>query len=283
MRNDVEVPLDELPHWSRWPAVVLGLTDWTTQERTRAKVEAEYDADKYARCLDYLQGNPDATPESVRAFEFGADDETACISRGGRLFACPVSHARELYVELLVDTMASSISASGSVVELGCGYGYNLGRLAERLPGPEYRGGDYSANAVQISKILYGERGDVSVERFDFYETPYAILDGLPEPITVFTLHSLEQVPSSSTVIAALVAAGRRIGSIFHFEPLHAPTDDSLLGLMRRRYDELNDYNRDLAEELRGRPDVRVHRLETDVLGLNPLHSVGIAHWEPAS
>jgi SAM-dependent methyltransferase len=277
----VEVPLDDLPRWSDWPARVLGLTEWTVRERTRAKVEAEYDADKYASCLAYLKDHPDSTPEDVRAFEFGEDDETICISRSGSLFSCSLARARELYIDLLVETMATAITAGGSVVELGCGYGYNLGRLAERFPGSEYRGGDYSANAVEIAQILYGNGEDVVVQRFDFYETPYALLDGLPEPLTVFTSHSLEQVPAAGPVLDALVSAGSRIASVFHFEPLHSPGDDSLLGLMRLRYDELNDYNRDLAQELRERPDVRVHRLQADALGLNPLHPVGIAHWEP--
>jgi SAM-dependent methyltransferase len=278
----MDVPLNELPRWSPWPARVLGLTEWTTQERTRAKVAAEYDAEKYASCLAYLSNNPDSTPEDVRAFEFGDDEETICISRSGRLYSCTLAHARELYVDLLVETMASAISVGGSVVELGCGYGYNLGRLAERFPGATYRGGDYSANAVEIARILYGERERVAVENFDFYEVPYALLDGLPEPLTVFTAHSLEQVPHAGPVLDALVAAGSRVSSVFHFEPLHDASDDSLLGLMRRRYDELNDYNRDLAEELRGRPDIRVHRLEVDALGLNPLHPVGVAHWASA-
>jgi SAM-dependent methyltransferase len=277
-----KVELNELPHWSEWPARVLGLTEWTTRARTRAKVEAEYDAEKYANCLAYLTDHPDATREDLRTFEFGPDDETICISRSGHLFSCTRAHARALYVDLLAETMGSAISASGAVVELGCGYGYNLGRLAERFPGPVYRGGDYSAKAVEIAGALYRDRDDVAVERFDFYETPYSLLDGLPEPLTVFTAHSLEQVPHAGTVLDALVALGGRIGWVFHFEPLHDLGDDSLLGLMRRRYDELNDYNRDLAQQLRGRDDVCVHRLEADALGLNPLHPVGIAHWEPA-
>jgi SAM-dependent methyltransferase len=276
----IEVPLDELPRWSPWPARVLGLTEWTVRERTRAKVQAEYDAEKYATCLEHLKNNPHSTPEDLRAFEFGGDAERICISRGGRLFSCTLGHARKLYVDLLVETMAAAISASASVVELGCGYGYILGRLAERFPGPEYRGGDHSANAVEIARVLYRDRDEVVVEKFDFYETPYALLDGLPGPVTVFTSHSLEQVPRAGAVIDALVAVGSRIRSVYHFEPLHDPTDNSLLGLMRRRYDELNDYNRDLAQELQERQDVRLHRLEADALGLNPLHPVGVAHWQ---
>ena len=277
----MDVELNDLPRWSHWPAVVLGLTEWTVRARTRAKVEAEYNADKYASCLSYLSSNPDATPDDLRAFEFGRDDETVCISRGGRLLTCTVGRARELYVDLLMETMAAAITASASVVELGCGYGYNLARLAERFPGVEYRGGDYSANAVEIARMLYGNTDGLTVEKFDFYETPYALLDGLPEPIVVFTLHALEQIPQSGPVVDALIAAGDRIGSVFHFEPVHDSGDDSLLALMRRRYDELNDYNRDLVTELRARPSARVLRLEADALGLNPLHPVGIAHWEP--
>lgn len=277
-----EVPLDELPRWSPWPARALGLEEWTVPERTRVKVEAEYDADKYAECLAYLHAHPDATPDDVKVFELGANDETICVSQGGRLFSCTLGRARELYYDLLAETMRAAISTSRSVVELGCGYGYNLGRLAALLPGPQYRGGDYSANAVAIAEMLYGDREDVAVERFDYYEMPYALLDGLPEPVTIFTSHSLEQLPRAHRVLDALLAVGSRLGSVFHFEPLYEENDESLLSLMRRRYAELNDYNRDLARELRRRSDVRVHRLEADVLGLNPLNATGVAHWQPA-
>jgi hypothetical protein len=278
---DSEVPLNELPRWSPWPARVLGLEAWTVPERSRAKVEAEYNADKYARCLAYLRTRADATPEDVKVFELGASDETICISRGGRLFSCKLGHARELYYELLAEAMTAAISTSGAVVELGCGYGYNLGWLAERLPGPQYRGGDYSVNAVEIARILYSGREDVAVERFDYYETPYALFDGLPQPVTVFTSHSLEQLPTAAGVLDALLAAGSRIASVFHFEPFYEESDDSLLALMRRRYAEVNDYNRDLGRELRQRPGIQVQRLEADVLGLNPLNATGVAHWLP--
>jgi SAM-dependent methyltransferase len=277
----MEVPLNDLPRWSHWPSILLGLTEWTVPERTRAKVEAEYDSDKYASCLAYLNSHPEVTPADLRALEFGGSDETVCISQGDRLVGTTLAHARELYVDLLLENLAPAISAAGSVVELGCGYGYNLGRLAERFPDAEYRGGDYSANAVEIASALYRNRDNLAVEPFDFYETPYSILEGLPEPIVVFTLHALEQVPSSGAVLDELIARRDKIGSVFHFEPLHELGGDSLLALMRRRYDELNDYNRDLAAELRARPGARVHRLEAGVLGLNPLHPVGIAHWEP--
>jgi hypothetical protein len=49
---------------------------------------------------------------------------------------------------------------------------------------------------------------------------------------------------------------------------------------MRRRYLEINDYNRNLFGELQRRPGIRVLRLEKDVIGWNPFNSLGMVHWE---
>ncbi len=45
------IPLDELPAWSPWPARLLGLEPWRIPNRTLAKIDAEYDREKYAQCL----------------------------------------------------------------------------------------------------------------------------------------------------------------------------------------------------------------------------------------
>lgn len=277
-----EVPLDELPRWSSWPARLLGLAEWVVPVRDSAKVLAEYDADKYARCLAYLEREPGSGPEDVKTFEFAAEmAPEICVSRRCRLLPLPLQAARELYYELLAETMADSIEASGSVVELGCGYGYNLWRLAQVHPGPVYRGGDYSANAVEIARRLYTDRRDLSVDQFDFYAAHYTLLEGLPEPVTVFTSHAVEQIPRAGGVVEAILKSAVRINGVFHFEPVLEEVDNSLLGMMRRRYTELNDYNRDLLSELRQRKAVRIRQVERDVLGLNPLNPTWVVHWEP--
>jgi hypothetical protein len=57
---------------------------------------------------------------------------------------------------------------------------------------------------------------------------------------------------------------------------------DSLLGLMRRGYAELNDYNRNLLSTLGARTDIRLEVVGQNVLGLNPLHPISVARWSPA-
>jgi hypothetical protein len=49
---------------------------------------------------------------------------------------------------------------------------------------------------------------------------------------------------------------------------------------MRRRYLEINDYNRNLFGTLKGRADIRIVRLEQDVIGWNPFNCLGMVHWE---
>lgn len=53
------------------------------------------------------------------------------------------------------------------------------------------------------------------------------------------------------------------------------------MGLMRRRYAQVNDYNRDLASQVLGLK-ARIVRQEVNVLGLgiNPFNPVFLLQWE---
>ena len=64
-------PLDlqELPRWSSWPARLLGLEQWTTVERTTAKIEQEYNKEKYADCRKYVIDHLGVSPEDLKRFE----------------------------------------------------------------------------------------------------------------------------------------------------------------------------------------------------------------------
>jgi hypothetical protein len=50
--------------------------------------------------------------------------------------------------------------------------------------------------------------------------------------------------------------------------------------LMRRRYAELNDYNRDLLSQLQRRSYIRILSIQTNVIGLNPLNPTSVIEWE---
>ena len=63
------------------------------------------------------------------------------------------------------------------------------------------------------------------------------------------------------------------------YDALEAAQPDGLLGLLRRRYMQLNHYSWDLIEVLERRGDVEVLELEPNAIGPNALLPGSIAVW----
>jgi hypothetical protein len=278
-----EIDFNELPRYSPWPARLLGLEPWTIPTRDVSKVSREYDEDKYAGCLaHYNRSDKAVTPDDVRWFEYGLEPGSElCIAVGEKLYVTSLGKAREKYERLIVEAMSDIIESANTVVELGSGYGYNLWVLAEKFPGKEWRGGDYSQNAVRLGSRLFKSQPNIEIYRFNFYEPgSYGFIASARAPVVVFTAHSIEQLPSSAVVFDALREYGDKICAVFHFEPVYELQKETLLGMMRRRYAEVNDYNRDLLTEIRRRPYIRVSNIAENVIGLNPLNPTSTVHWE---
>lgn len=283
-----KVELNDLPKWSQWPARLLGLTPFAVPSRTIEKIDQEYDKDKYAQCLDYcrrMDGN--ITHHDVRQFEYRfslTSDPQICISYGNDLYAVSQQEAVDKYDQLLLEKMGGRVEKCKTVVELGTGYGYNLWMLQQQFGGATYLGGDYSHNAVEAASNLSArtrERDQIKVHQFNFYDQQtYGFLETAEPPVLLFTSFAIEQCPSAKLILDALELYREKIEAVFHFEPVYELHDETLLGLMRRRYVELNDYNRDLLSELKRRSGIRLLDAQADVYGLNPFNPTSIIEWE---
>jgi hypothetical protein len=275
------ISLNEITRWSPWPARLLGLEKWDVPTRTPQKVEAEYNLDKYARCLAFARSAPDRGPSEVKDFEFGGSgDDRQVVSVANQLYITSLHEARRRFYDLLADTLAPALAPAGTVVELGCGYGYNLWLLRKRFPGLRYLGGEFSTNAVELAAQLYAGDVGCSIRRFDFYQSDFTWVDESPAPLVVFTCHALEQIPQCTGVVRRMAEAFRgKLIRVFHFEPVLGLHDDSLLGQMRQRYICVNDYNTDLWAALQSVPSVRVRQVRADLFGINPLNPTSVLEW----
>jgi hypothetical protein len=266
---------------------LLNLVEFAPAERTIEKIEKEYNRDKYGKCLEEFHHlNDRATYEAIKQFEFGLPaNRELCVSRQTRLYALTLQEARNAYYHLLVKTLARRLKAARTVVELGAGYGFNLWMLKRHFPKTEFVGGEFSRNAVQLSSLLNARlpaNQRVRVARFNFYEpADYRLIGAAPSPVVVFTSHAIEQCPSAKLVVKNLLRLGSQIAAVFHFEPVPELSGDSLLGLLRRRYADLNDYNRDLLTLLRNHPSIRLDSVQANVFGHNPLNVTSIIEWKP--
>jgi len=283
-----KIPLDELPRWSKWPARLLNQSEFAPAHRTAGKIEAEYNQDKYAKCLaefHRLEGH--ASPEQIKQFEFGQPpDQLLCVAMQDELYITSLLEARNAYYRLLVESLGRRLPEARSVVELGAGYGFNLWTLKQRFPDTRFAGGEFSQNAVHLSSLLNARlpvAQQWSLASFNFYEQDsYRWLGELPQPVIVFTSHAIEQCPSAALVLENLLGFRDRLIAVFHFEPVLELAGDTLLGLLRRRYAEANDYNRDLLTLIRGNPSIRLQAVRANVFGLNPLNATSVLEWEPA-
>lgn len=277
------IDINDLPRWSEWSARLLGLAAFTPPVRTVQKIEEEYGKVKYAACLEQWQasgGTLDAT--ELRMFHYAQNPSALRPAvYKGELVAVQASQIMAWYDDLLADWMAETIGKARTVVELGAGFGHILWSLRKRFPGKQWRGGEYTDTAVKLAAGLYRDYPDISVEQFDFYADRYPILEKAEAPVVVLTSQAQEQIPDSRSTLDTLTKYRDKIIAGFHIEPAYDLQDTStLLGQMRRRYLEINDYNRNLFGELQRRPEIRIRRMEKDVIGWNPFNSLGMVHWE---
>jgi hypothetical protein len=50
-----KISLKELPSWSPWPVRIVGLQQWSVPTRNLDKITAEYNNDKYAKLLYWVE------------------------------------------------------------------------------------------------------------------------------------------------------------------------------------------------------------------------------------
>jgi hypothetical protein len=249
-----------------WSKRLLGLSEFQ-KNRDVQQVENEYNLDKYAKLLEVEL----KTIEEYKAKEFeqaGLNPITGemTISFGDELFKTSVANMRNIYYGLIKTTLANY--SSENICELGCGYGYNLSYL-----GAKTYGGEYSKNAVKLAQKL-----GLDVIEFNYYKPEdYHFIK--PET-TIFTTHSIEQIPDATVIIDSLEKQKDKINFVVHFEPTVISERSTLLGLMRNKYMELNDYNRNLIEVLKSRKNIEILELKTDVFGLVPLNTTNLIVWK---
>ena len=281
-----KIDINELPRWSPWPARLLGLEEWKTARRDVAKIDREYDKDKYGRYLErYRELGPGATPDAIREIEMThPTDEDVAVTIGTDLVVGPWGETCARYDTMLVEALRPAIEQHGIAVELGCGWGFYLGKLAQLLPDARLLGFDYSENANTLAREIFAAQRNITVGRFNYYSDRYdAIFDAVRESgferAVIYTSHSIEQLPSAVGVIETLSKHADQIATTFHFEPVFQLHGDDLMGMLRRSYAIANDYNRDLYGCLT-RPDIKILRADADTIGRVPFNATSVVQWE---
>lgn len=275
-----KISVDELPKYTQWVGRLLHLEPFSKPIRNLAKIDVEYDKDKYAKLLAYYNKQPGVSITDIRRQQSLPDSDTICFSRKGELFLTSVTNFRQLQDKFLIDVLAEPVSKARVVVELGCGYGYNFSVLRNAFPHRLWQGGEYSQNAIELASHLFADCEDVSVSPFNWYDATWAIFESLEEKALLFTRHSIEQLPHVKSIMPTLGKYKDKIVEVVHLEPVYELIDKrSTLGMMRQAYILMNDYNTDLLTTLNSMR-VQILRTDIDLIGANPLNPTSLVQWK---
>src|SRR6185436_19891688 len=173
------------------------------------------------------------------------------------------------------------------LVELGAGWGNVILALLARpaFAGREAWAGELTESGIALIRLLAeAERMRVTAGGCDLSSA--ALVDfPVPAGAAVFTAMAMPYVREVGSELLATIASWKpRV--VVHVEPCYEHyADDSLLGLLRRRYTEVNDYNRNLVSALRAAESTGKLRAVEElpaVFGRNPLFPVSVLVWRPA-
>ncbi len=276
------VELNDLPRHEPGPTVLKRCLETPPQVRDRAQIEREYDGEKFAGALARHESSGGAmTLRDMRLSEYGCVGETEwCFSENDGLYVAALTEVQDRIDTWLADAVTARAGGCRTVVELGCGYGYNFSQLIDRLPDTRFVGGDLSANALELGRRFYRDRANIDFRPVDFTADSYKLLDEAEPPVLIFTCHAVSQIASAGHLIDTLARYRDRIAGVVQFELVYEAFDDSLLGMLRKAYARACDYNMDLLGEVRRRADlVEEIVLEPNVIGANPLNPLSLLHW----
>lgn len=279
--------LNDLPRFSSWPARLLGLEQWEQRQKTSEEVVREYEHEKWGPLLSRLiQQGGNVTLGQVDEWVLGEWPESLC-SVQDRFELLSVHEAHKHYLQVVESTLKTFMPL-GDLVELGAGYGSIILALARcrALDPLRVYAGEYVQSGVSLIQQLAKNEGiSAVVGRCDL--TSDKLVDfNIPHGAVIYTSMATPYVTSIDRLfVERFVRLHPRV--VIHFEPCYEHFDvESLLGAMRKRYIEVNGYNKNLISVLhqerdQGRIDILVEK--KSVFGINPLLPISVVAWRQKS
>lgn len=277
--------IDDLPKFSPWPARLLGLDHWEPKRKTAEEVLREYGNDKWGALLEQVRRseNP-VTLEQADEWASQASSRLLC-SFEDRLELLTAHEAHCRYLALLEAILKPFLPAS-ALVELGAGYGSQILALSKHKTFEDMpcMAGEYTDSGIELIRALaLAEKVGITVGHCDFNMAPVASLK-IPRGAIIFTSMATHYVPKlSHGFIESMSVYHPR--AVVHLEPCYEHCEgQTLLGLMRRRYIEINDYNTNLItllHESQAQGKIQILEERPQVMGHNALLPVSVVVWKP--
>jgi hypothetical protein len=212
-------------------------------------------------------------------------DAAVLYSRGDDLVEATACEVHDRYRDFVASVVSRYLPAP-ALAELGAGYGSVVLDLARR---PAFRGTPVfaaeltDAGSQLISELSIAEGLMVQTGLCDLTASPVTALP-IPPGAVIYTSYAAQYVPRLElSFVESLASIAPSV--VIHVEPCYEHCEGkTLLGLMRRRYIEVNDYNTNLVTVLREQRDRGVIDILEElpaVFGSNPLLAASVIVWRP--
>ena len=252
--------------------------------RTRDRVEAEYHGGVW-RSL--LHERPWVGTRSLRDFLVGGDRRSRLAKIDGRVVEIATDDYYRLRLERLREMLAQHDDGT-ELVELGCGFGFNLFSLLLARRSQRLLGFDISENAITAARDIAEHFGIADRVCFGTIDVTAPTDPNLRQirGKTVFTCCCIEQVPQSVEQVVANILE-HRPARVIHIEPatellqLWRPLD-----LLNYAYVRSMDYQARLLTTLRTlAAQGRIELMTQERLPWAPtIHNdMLVALWRPTS
>jgi hypothetical protein len=278
-----ELTIDDLPRFSPWPSRLLGLSAWEPRKKTPAEVTREFGREKWGALLDrYRRTGACATIDVVDGWMIESELPTL-RSEGDRFYLLSAKEALDRHYEVVARTIQELLPAR-AIVELGAGYGSVIFKMANdpRFRGISLLAAEYTDSGVELMKLL-SRASDMHlpIGHCDLAADSFTKLS-IPEGSIVFTCMAAHYIPKLGD---RFVDSFRvlRPKAVVNFEPCYEHCNgETLTGMLRQRYIEMNDYNTNLMTLLHrhaANQTISIRDEQRAVIGVNPLLPISIFHW----
>jgi hypothetical protein len=285
-RDLVPIAFDDLAKHSAWPRRLLGLEPFGVRQKSEREVLREFQDERWGTLLDFARRLDRPTLAEIEEVAAGPSVDAPCYLEGA-FYLANQKQMLAAHLDLYAEVLEPHIDGATCLVELGAGFGSKLLGLSLRKPFSNIpmAAGEYTESGCALISLLAEKMNKpVNVGRCDFRKLTVSGFE-IPEGALVFTSYAAHYVPKLPMDLVGFLR-GFRPKAVVHFEPCYEYFDEqSVHGLMCRRYMELNDYTRNLAAAVEaGRRSGGISvEVRKNILGSNPFLPLSIIKWSPTS
>jgi len=283
--NLEEISFDSLAFHSHWSKRIIGLEKFDIKVKTEKEVLREYQHEEWGALLKKVKQISDRASLDMDELYLDINDKEPCY-QNGKFYLANAQQRADMHLALYAETLSPYLDGASCLVELGAGYGSKILNLSElnafsKLP---LYAGEYTQSGRELINIFAEIRQkQIQVGHCDFRELVINDL-AIPDNAIIFTSYSSYYVPELSEKFTYLFSQFNP-KVVVHFEPcFEYMVQESLYGMMCKRYMILNGYAQNLVSVIdhrQAKGEIKT-RIRKNVLGDNPYLPISVIEWSPS-